>query len=121
MALVEDEAASQRVAGCKFCLYIEIRECQFLAIEMWTCLHSSTQIKALYLDIASTCQIPAAQGLYWEEMVNNQEKYKVLLAQYVENLYFSKVDDLLNEKCSKHVRRENISAPIYAECDHMCR
>ena len=71
---------------------------------MWTYLHSSTQIKALYLDIASTCQIPAAQGLYWEEMVNNQEKYKVLLAQYVENLYFSKVDDLLNEKCV----RENI-------------
>ena len=83
---------------------------------MWTYLHSSTQIKALYLDIASTCQIPAAQGLYWEEMVNNQEKYKVLLAQYVEKLYFSKVDDLLHEimrnvqKCAK---RKYFSSNLY--------
>ena len=37
------------------------------------------------------------------------------------SFYFFEVDDLLDEKCSKHVRRENISAPIYAECDHMCR
>ena len=113
-------------------------------------------------------------------MFNNQEKYKVLLEQYVEKLYLSKVDDLLDEKCSKmceekifqlqsilnaiicvderfeftnfgvywlshststpkwvftffevddlldekcskHVRNENISAPIYAKCDNMCR
>ena len=37
-------------------------------MELWTSQHSSTQIKALYLNMAAMCQIPSSKGLSLEEM-----------------------------------------------------
>ena len=39
-------------------------------MELWTNLHSSTQIKTKYLYVALMCKIPASYGLSWEEMAN---------------------------------------------------
>ena len=41
-------------------------------MELWTSLLSSTRIKALYLDVASICQIPTSEGLSWDERANER-------------------------------------------------
>ena len=50
------------------------RDCQLLALESWTNLHSSMQMKEMYLNMASKFQIPWHEGFSWEEIANGVDK-----------------------------------------------
>ena len=46
---------------------------------------------------------------------------KICLKLQVVSALFSEVDDMLDEHQTKNMRTENISTPIYVQCENMCR
>ena len=55
-------------------------------MELWMNLHSSTQMKEMYPDMAWVVWIPARKRFSWAEMSNELEQLKMLLTQLVEML-----------------------------------
>ena len=57
MSLVNDEAAGHRVASSDYVHKVRydssLRDFQLLALNLWTHPHSSTQMKAMFPDMAS--------------------------------------------------------------------
>ena len=88
--MVEAEAACQRVANSDSVHTPRhnqsLRDCHFHALKLWIRLHSSTYMKGMYADTESMIRIPSRKGFSWEEMANEQDKQKKLLAQFAEML-----------------------------------
>ena len=65
---------SRYLNACRYlCVYIDIYFIHKGQVPKWSPQYS-TQMKALYVDMASMCQFSASKGLSWEEMANEQEK-----------------------------------------------